>query len=298
MSWRGQMLKSGISSDGSNIDVFRGTVTARNVFNPFGNVYYVNKGMATSGAGTSWTTAYKTIAEAITVTNARIDWAASPWAKSDVIIIAPGSYDENLTAVPYGCIMIGAEFDMKDGQIGVKIAPSSGSPIDVASAVNISFYNIGFHSTGANPVFDAEILNNVLFHGCYFTGPVETSTAAAGIVSKDSVKLHVIDSIISCCDKGIDINYADANDSFSHALIKGTIFDQIDTAGIEISTNLVGPSSRVIDCYFFGGGVTMGYAINDLSGILDVAKCFAESTNGFSNCRSVNGSYNNGSLVT
>jgi len=110
--------------------------------------------------------------------------------------------------------------------------------------------------------------------------------------------LRCIDSQFSCLDKGIDVNYSDGGDKFAHALIKGCIFDQIDTAGIEISASLVGPSSKVIDCYFFGGGVVMVNAISDAIACIDVAKCFAESTNGYDGCRSVNGSYNNGALVT
>jgi len=298
MSFKGQLLRAGIHTDGKNIAIPEGILTARNIVSPVGNVYYVNGLMSSSGSGSSWSNAYKTIAEAIAIVNARIDWGASPWATSDIINIAAGSYDENLTSMPYGAIMIGREFDMKDAQIGVKIAPTAGSPVDVGSCINTAFYNIGFHSTTTYAAFDAEILNNVLFDGCYLSGPVETQTAAAGIVSLDSTMLRVLDSQFSCLDKGIDINYADGGDKFAHALIKGTIFDQIDTAGIEISSNLVGPSSKVIDCYFFGGGATMGYAILDGSTLIDVAKCFAESSSGFSGVRSVNGSYNNGALVT
>lgn len=240
-----------------------------------------------------------TFAEAFTRMRGRVDWSATPWANHDVLWVYPGVYAENITALPHGCAIVGVGgFDLKDGQMAARIVPAAGSPVNVGGFVNAEIYNIAFESVTTSPVFDSEILNNVLFDNCYFTGPVETSTAAAGIVALDSVMLRVVNCQFSCLDKGIDINYADGGDSFSHAKILNSFFDQIDTAGIEISSNLVGPSSLVRGCSFHGGGVTMGYAINDGSAILDVAWCDAESTSGFSGCRSVNASYNNGALVT
>ena len=298
MSWKGDLLKAGISSDGIDVDIFQGKLTARNVYVPVGNVYYVDKRVTSSGNGRSWSQAYKTIAEAVTVMNGRIDWSESPWAKGDICFIGPGVYAENLISLPYGCMLVGAGHDMRDGQFGTKIKPAAGAPVDVGACINSAFVNIGFESPGTVAAFDADIMNNNLFQDCYFTGPAETATIAACIVTKDAVMNKLIRGQFSCADKGIDVNYADGGDSFSHNLIKECVFDQIDTAGIEISTNLVGPSSKVIDCCFFGAGQTMSIAIDDNSAILDVAKCFAESTSGFSGCRSVNGSYNNGTLIT
>ena len=260
--------------------------------------FYVNKRLGSSGDGLSWTTAFKTITEAISAVNGRINWANSPWANGDEIWIAAGTYAENLTSLPYGAKMFGYGFDMRDGQLGVKIKPASGSPVDVDSVINSYFELIGFEVADTSAIFDAAIMNNNTFNWCYFTGPAETATAAAGIVTNDAVMNRILNTQFSCMDKGIDVNYADGGDSFSHNLIKDCIFDQIDTAGIEISANLVGPSSKVIGCDFFGGGQTLGYAINDAVACLDVSRCNAESTSGFNGVRSVNGSYNNGALVT
>ena len=213
-------------------------------------------------------------------------------------MIGPGSYAENLTSVPHGATMIGAGHDVRDAQLGTKIKPASSSPINVGAAVNIAFVNLGFEAADTSACFDAEILNNCKFQNCWFSGPAETYTTAAGIVTLDAVMNRIMDCIFSCLDKGIDVNYADGGDSFSHNKIMNSFFDQIDTAGIEISTNLVGPSSIVKGCSFHGAGTTMGTAIDDNSAILDVSWCDAESTSGFSGCRSVNVSYNNGSIVT
>jgi len=288
---------AGIFIDGPRLFTTR-TLQARNIWVPVGNVYYVDGRVTSSGNGLSWSKAYKTIAEANTVMQNRIDWAASPWANNDICFIGPGTYAENLTTLAHGCWYVGAGWDMRDGQFGTKIKPATGAPIDVGAAVNIGFTNIGFESPGTYPAFDSDILNSCFFDNCYFTGPAETSTITACIVTKDAVMNRIIECIFSCADKGIDVNYADANDSFSHNKIIDCIFDQIDSAGIEISSSLVGPSSLVKRCSFHGAGVTMSYAISDGSAILDVSWCDAESTSGFNGVRSVNASYNNGALVT
>jgi len=298
MSFKGQLLKAGIESDGKNITIFDGTLTAGNVWVPFGNVYYVSKDGSDDNNGLTWAEAFLTVAKAITTMNARISWSASPWAENDICYIGPGTYAEALTSLPYGCALIGAGHDYRDAQFGTKIKPASGSPVNVGAAINSLFQNIGFESADTSAAFDADILNNCGFDGCYFTGPAETSTMAAGIVTKDAVMNRILNSQFSCADKGIDVNYADGGDSFSHNQIYHCQFDQIDTAGIEISTNLVGPSSKVKHCDFHGGGVTMATAIDDNSGLLDVSWCTAEATSGYSGCRSVNASYLNGALQT
>jgi len=83
MSWKGDMLKAGITSDGVNVDI-GGNLSARNMVDPPGNVYYVDDSVSASGDGTSWDEAYKTISEAVDAASAFSD-----------IYIAPGDYDES-----------------------------------------------------------------------------------------------------------------------------------------------------------------------------------------------------------
>ena len=297
MSFLGQMLKAGINPQGPEI-IFNKPVIGSNLPTAFGNTYYVSKDGSDDNNGLDWSHALLTLEAAITIMRGRIDWSASPWSNNDVLYVGPGVYAENLTAMPHGCLIVGAGWDMRDGQFGSKIKPASGSPIDVGGLVNCGFINMGFEVADTSAIFDSEILNNCLFNMCYFTGPAETATAAAGLLVNDAVMNRIINCQFSCMDKGIDANYADGGDSFSHNIIEHCTFDQIDSAGIEISASLVGPSSKVLDCNFFGGGQTMGYAINDAIACIDVARCMAESTSGYNGVRSVNGSYNNGALVT
>ena len=249
--------------------------------------------------GLSPSSAKATIASAITAINARVDWSASPWSNHDVILIAPGTYTENLTSLPYGATLYGLGLDLRDAQNGVKIKPATGAPVDVGTCINTAFYNINFETAetdAGDPCFDADICNNNQFINCRFSGPAESATAV-GFVTKDAVANKFLDCEFDCLDKGIDVNYADGGDSFSHNLIRDCRFTQIDTAGIEISTNLVGPSSIVERCVFAGAGQTMAIGVDDNSGILDLVDLYITATDPVDSCRSANGCYGNGSLL-
>jgi hypothetical protein len=264
------------------------------------NYYFVDGAHGSdSNDGRTPETALDTIAAAITKMNARINWSASPWARRDVLIIAPGTYAENLTALPYGCTVYGLGLDLRDAQNGVKIKPATGAPVDVGAVINTAFYNIHFETAetdAGDPVFDAAICNNCQFINCRFSGPAETATAV-GFVTNDAVGNKFIDCEFDCLDKGLDVNYADAGDSFSHNLLRDCRFTQIDTAGIEISTNLVGPSSIVQDCLFLGAGQTMAIGVDDNVGLLDLVRCYITATDPVQGCRSANACYGNGALL-
>lgn len=261
-------------------------------------IYYVDvKNGATGNDGLSQEEPMSTIAAAVTAINARINWSASPWATHDVIVIAPGTYAENLTSLPYGATIYGLGHDLRDAQQGVKIKPATGVPVDVGACINTAFYNIHFEALASVAAFDADICNNNLFYNCRFSGPAETATAT-GFITKDAVANKFIDCEFDCCAKGFDVNYADAGDSFSHNLLRDCRFTQCTTAGIEISTNLVGPSSIVERCVFVGAGQTMAIGIDDNSGILDLVDCYITATDPVDSCRSANGCYGNGSLLS
>lgn len=266
------------------------------------NYYFVDgKNGNNSYSGLTSDQAFLTIAQAVSVINAKINWSHTRWATCDVIVIAPGVYAENLTSLPYGGILYGLGWDTRDAQFGVKIKPASGVPVDIDSAINSAFLNIGFETaeTGASArVFDATTINNCLFNNCWFSGPAESYTAV-GIYASDCTRTKWINCEFTCGDVGMDIVYVDGGDGFNHCLIKDSRFHQIDTAGIRVSANLVGPSTLITRCDFHGAGTTMGIAVDDnAGGILDVSWCSAESTSGYTNCRSVNASYNNGTLIT
>ncbi len=261
------------------------------------NYYFVdgtNGGAARDGKSPDQ--ALDTWEEAIALMNARIDWSVSRWAMNDVLVIAPGSYAENLTSLPYGATIFGLGFDLRDAQNGVKLKPASGVPIDVNSAINLTMMNIGIEALASVAAFDADICNNVKFKNVRFAGGAAEVTAT-GFVTKDAVATEWFRCEFVNLDKGIDVNYADANDSFTEALIDKCLFHRIDTAGIEISTNLVGGGATVRDTMITGGGVTLAKGIDDNSGILDIVRCDIIATDPVEGCRSCSGTYGNAALL-
>jgi len=241
--------------------------------------------------------AFKTIEQAITTVNARIDWSASPWATGDIIFIAPGTYAENLTSLPYGASMIGLGHDTRDGQLGVKIKPASGSPVDVDSTLNSYFENIGFESADSSRAFDSTIVNNCIFKNCRFSGAPESQTCAAAFYCSDSVASRWINCDFTCATVGFDVVYADGGDSFSHNEIVNCRIHQCTTAGLRLSANLVGPSSIAKNCSLFGGGATMAIGVDDNSGILELDGLSITATDPVQGCRAANACYGNGSLL-
>jgi hypothetical protein len=244
----------------------------------------------------------ESIEQAITLANARINWSGSPWANSDVIVVAPGVYAENLTSLPYGCTIVGLgdAYDA-DGQNGVTIKPASGSPVDVGAAINMKIINVRFESADTSRVFDAAVCNNVQLIHCVFAGAPEATTSTAGIYVNDSVMLTVRDCRFMYLDCGIDAVYADGGDSFTRALIDRNFFTYISEAGIRVSASLVAPGSMICDNRIGQGGQTLaiGIDINMATNTTDIFGNIISATDGIEGDTTgvyVGGNYCNGVL--
>jgi hypothetical protein len=269
-----------------------------------GNYYFVGKGGNDGSDGKTWGKRKLTIASAITAANADINWSGTPWGSRSVIVIGHGTYAENLTSLPHGCVMIGeGSHDLRDAQNGVKIKPATGSPVVVSAVVNTEFYNIGFETgdgSSGSYAFKATIVNNCLFDNCFFTGPAETATIGAAFYTSDSTKTTWRDCWFANADVGFDVVYADGGDGFNYGLIDHCIVSGCDTAGIRFSTNLVGPHSLIRDTHVYGGGQTMALGLDDNSDIVTVNTSYFEATanDPASGAGKYNASYLNGALIT
>lgn len=297
MSWRGMLRKGGMETNGYDLDVFQGNITARNLIAPVGNVYYVDLSVASSGTGRSWAQAYKTLAEAITVVRDRIDWGGTPWGTRDIIVIAPGTYIENLTALPHGALMIGLGWDNRDAQYGVKIKPASGLPVNVGGAMNIGFIGISFESADTSKAFYSGVFNNCYMERCRFSGAAESVTCTHAFQVNDAVANKWYDCDFTCAAVGFDAAYADGGDSFSHNHMKNCRFSQHTTAALRTTLNLVGPSSLIEDCVMFGGGQTLAIGVDDNSGILELVGLKITATDPIQGCRAANACYGNGVIL-
>jgi len=262
-------------------------------------VYFVDGRDGSDGnSGRRLDRAFATIENAITVVNDRIDWAASPWGNRDIIVIMPGTYAENLTALPHGCNVIGLGYDVRDGQNGVKIKPASGDPVDVSAVVNTSFYNIMFESVDTAAAFDAAICNNVLFQNCMFTGAPEATTAVYGFWTSDATKVTFRDCWFCNADNGLYFTYTDGGDKAAYILIENCLITGCSATGIYTHINIVGPHFVVRNNAIVGAGQTLTIGIDDNAGIIDEMFNGIEATTAVSGVRSSNGSYGNGVLLT
>jgi len=262
-----------------------------------GKTYYVNgNGGSDSDHGEAPDHPFDTLAKAIGIVNGRIDWAGSPWATHDIIVVYPGVYAENLTSLPYGATILCLGYDNRDAQLGVKVKPAAGAPVDVNSLINSTILNMGFESPDATAAFDAAVCNNNFLINCWFSGAAESVTCAAAFTTTDMVRTKLLGCDITCAAKGIWFNYVDAGDSISHCVVDDTLIHQC-TVGIEAETNLVGPSTVIRNSDLFSGGQTMSTGVLDSAGILQLSRLNITATDPVNGCRAANGCYGNGALL-
>jgi hypothetical protein len=95
MSWVGDLLRAGIESDGRNVAIPSGTISARNLVTNHGSVWYVNSAKSKSGNGKSWSGAFKTITKAVDA------------ASAGDTIICKGSFNEAVECSKAGISFVG-----------------------------------------------------------------------------------------------------------------------------------------------------------------------------------------------
>lgn len=124
--------------------------------------------------GLSWENAFETITQAITAHTAyratRAGQSVDTW-----IMIAPATYQENITTLPFSCHMIGL------GHIGTDkatiIHPESGIAM-AGTCSGLHLYNIRFLGNGVGDICDFDILNCSIIENCQFV-PEGANMAAA-----------------------------------------------------------------------------------------------------------------------
>ncbi len=276
--------------------------------------FFVSKRGSDNNPGDTASRPFKTIEEAITRVNNRIGWSNSPWANGDVIVIEPGVYAENLTAMPYGAWLVGLgdSFDI-NGQRGVTIKPSSGYPVDVTSAINTRFHNICFESPDASACFRVQNLNRCVFTNCMFTGlPGASPTSVYGLRvydatgsdgNGDMTGTRISNCVFQVVQNGLHI--ATDNGSSKQAsgnIIEDSYFRGCTATGIYFDVNCVPSYTTINRCVVGDGSTTLALGLDDNSGQVMVANTMFEATacdpastdsdSSYNNC------YLNGGLMT
>ncbi|MFX0022194.1 MAG: hypothetical protein ACFE9S_07695 [Candidatus Hermodarchaeota archaeon] len=257
-----------------------------------------------SNSGENMEEAFVTIAAAITKANAAIDW--SVWGPRINIWIAPDVYAENLTALPYGCNLIGLgdAFDV-NGERGVTIKPATGSPVDCTSIINTRVENICFQSLDSSAVFQADTFNRNVIKNCVFLGlPGASPTTTRGIeVVKDCTGNRISDCMFLQIRNGIYI----VTDNANQKQISGTIFERLyigggDQTGMYFHANCTPAMVWINECQIGDGSTTLALGLDDNTGAVTVSNtnfvatacdpASADSDSKYNNC------YLNGSLMS
>jgi hypothetical protein len=257
-----------------------------------------------SNDGTTPDNAFLTIAAAVTKANAAISW--SVWGPRVNIYIAPDVYAENLTALPYGCNLIGLgdAYDV-NGERGVTVKPASGSPVDCTSIINTRIQNICFQSPDTSVVFQADNFNRNVLKDCMFLGlPGASPTTTRGLeVVKDCTGNRISNCVFLQIRNAIYIDTDNANSK----QISGTIFEDLyiggcDQKGIYIEAYTTPAMVWINNCQIGDGSTTLALGLDDDTGAVTVSNtnfvataCDPASADGdskYNNC------YLNGTLMT
>jgi hypothetical protein len=268
-------------------------------------IYYFVDGLRGRAAGVATAQdPISTIAGAITKVNASINWSASPWAPRKVIVVAPGKYAENLTALPYGAHLVGLGnfFDL-NGENGVVVQPASGSPVDVESMINCVIENMAFKSPDTSPVFQVDnfnrnVMRNVLLEGLPGVSP--TTTRGLEIV-KDMTGNWLQNVVIQVITHGlyIDTDNASSKQAVGN-IIKDCIIRGCSTVGMYFEVNTSPSYTEVINCIIGDGSTTLALGVDDDTDLVHFIDCKIRATacdpasgaGKYSHC------YLNGALIT
>lgn len=233
----------------------------------YGKYYFVGKGGSDGQTGRSWEARVATIDQALTLSNADIAtaWDEAPWAPNNTIIIAPGSYAENITTGIWGVNLIGLgdAFDI-NGERGVNIEPATGSPYDGTSVINSRIHNIAFESKDTSPCFEADNFNRNIVSDCVFHGNTGDTTTNAFEVVKDMTGSRFTNCVFHRADVGIYINTDNANSKQAPGnIIEYCYVTGCTSKGIYFDANTV-PSFTIINhCIVGDGSTTLTLGLDD-----------------------------------
>jgi hypothetical protein len=154
-----------------------------------GSTYFVdnNSGNDTNKGG-SWDDAFKTLAKAVTVSNADIARGSDRWARRNTIYYCADTETADLVAFPNKCDVIGCgsyDANSKPGITGNHVPVNAGN-------YGTRFINIWFKAPAdASPIVTlASSSSGIQFIGCTFSA---TATTTIGIQATASPFLKVID---------------------------------------------------------------------------------------------------------
>jgi len=268
-----------------------------------GNVYYVAKS-GNNTTGKSWETAFNTIAAAITAANATITWAGNE--EDNVILIAPGTYAESLTTIPYYCHMIGLGVrTLANSGMSVRIEPASGVAMS-GTALGLHLYNLAFVALGAVDILDFGTCNDVLIEGCMLA-PGD-GDVVNGISTTNSDGLNIRNCKFKSGLGGgagmtTAMSFAGGADKYLHnAVIENNIIAGLDATGtgIYVASDCTGTESIIRGNTIYLSGAGIGIDENSDDVIVESNKIYTQAGT-WADCNTdlaIDNLHNNGTTVT
>ena len=153
--------------------------------------YFVDGNVSVTGDGLSWTSAFKTLAEAIAASNISIALSANRWwaRRNRIFVCGDQEINEDLTVLPEKCDIIGVGTDL------LPFPRIIGNHTIAVAKVGVRMINLGFIAEGTGDLL-------VLPAGCHgfqmigcFMHPATTSTKALEIT--DSAHVRIIGNEIT-----------------------------------------------------------------------------------------------------
>lgn len=212
--------------------------------------YFVDLNRVESNEGTTWGSAFKTIAEAITASNASIGLAGNRWwAKRNRIYVCGDGIDEDLTVLPEKTDIIGVGYDIHPFPRVV------GNHTIAVAKKGCRFIDMGFYTSGTGDLFVIPASSHgIAFLGCHMH-PGTTSTKALEITSCAHVRIE--DCIIT-------VGNGDRTNIFGIGIsLEGTTFhdcfigrNKIDgTIGIKCAAGLTAHGGMIYENFIRSTGL-------------------------------------------
>jgi len=199
-----------------------------------------------------------TVQQAITLSNATIDWSHTP-KRYNRIWVVPAVYPENLTPAYYAEI-IGLGTHGTDTM--AEIHPASGKAL-AGTGLGLILRNLRFESESAVPVIDFGICNNTLFADCEIVRGI-AGLATMALQTDNATHLRLIRNRIlsGVADFPIGFQFLGGYDKYLHASLIFGNWIWAATTGIDIPADCTA-SGTVIQENTIARPVT---GISDLNG--------------------------------
>lgn len=212
-----------------------------------GGVYYVDDSVSSSGAGTTWATAFKTITEAVTAAT----------AQNCRIFIAPGDYDEGaaIAITVDGTQLIGSN-PTNNGYPAMIYSTSASHHLVTVDANNVLIKDLGFVQTKNNydgiEVAGTATSYKLTIKGCKFDGYGTGEYAIKCDDTQDQPDLTVEDCLFRSWATACIYHNA------TRALYRNNRLIVADgTTGIQfVPTGANRPDSYIIENFFSAPGTT------------------------------------------